>query len=93
MLPIIQARLERAESVIRAHLLLNGKGDLSIGPYHLSLDGDEEVVVTRLETSDWQQLALPEPNLSFVNSLDDVVETAYFDSNPVTDSEEGAKAR
>lgn len=53
MLPVIQERLERAESVVRAHLLLNGNGCLRVGSYEVSLNGEEEIVVNRIKTSDW----------------------------------------
>lgn len=75
MLPLVQARLERAESVIRAHLLLNGNDGLRVGPYHISMNGDEEIVVTRQETGDWHQLSLTESKPSSVNPLNDAIET------------------
>ncbi|MCL4264817.1 MAG: hypothetical protein KJ069_16460 [Anaerolineae bacterium] len=63
MLPIIQARLEKAESAVRAHLLLNGNDCLRIGAYEISLNEDEEIIVNRVETDDWQQLPLAESRL------------------------------
>ena len=60
VLPIIQARLERAESIVRSQLLLNGEGALRVGPYEVSLGQDEAITLTRLESDGWQQLRLPE---------------------------------
>jgi hypothetical protein len=60
VLPIIQARLERAESIVRSQLLLSGQEALRIGPYEVTLGQDEELTLTRLEVDGWQQLRLPE---------------------------------
>lgn len=80
MLPVVQARMERAESVVRAHLLLNGNGCLRVGPYEISLNGDGEIVVNRIETSDWRQLPLPESELPKVGDVEEIAGTIRSDN-------------
>lgn len=82
VLPIIQARLERAESVVRAHLLLNGNSCLRIGAYEISLNGDEEIIVHQVATDDWQQLPLPESRLPSVNLFKETESTFPSEEDP-----------
>jgi len=60
LLPLIQARLERAERVVRSQLFLMGEACLQVGPYEISRNQDEEIALTWQASDDWQQLHLSE---------------------------------
>ena len=61
MLPLIQARLERAERIVRSQLFLVGEEHLQVGPYGVTLNQNGEIELTWQANNDWQQLHLPEP--------------------------------
>lgn len=70
LLPLIQARLERAENIVRSQILRRGEQILQIGPFGISLDEDQEIVLTWQASEDWEQLYLPEPDPLIGDPLD-----------------------
>jgi hypothetical protein len=64
MLPVIEDRLERAESQLRSYLYVQGRRSVRAGVYQVELDEEENVHLTRLPVDDWQQLQLLEEGLN-----------------------------
>jgi hypothetical protein len=60
LLPLVQARLDRAESIVRSQLLLSGQTSLEVGPFGVSLNEDQDVTLSWHASDDWQQPYLPE---------------------------------
>ena len=58
LLPVIMERLERAESQIRAHMLLHNCNEIRLGAFEIELREDDNIHITRLEQSDWIQAEL-----------------------------------
>lgn len=60
LLPVIMDRLERAESQVRAFMLLHDCNQMRLGPYEIELRDDDSLHVTRHEQTDWTQAYLLE---------------------------------
>jgi len=60
LLPIIQERLNRAESIVRSQLLIRGGESIAAGPFGVSLNEDQEIDLSWQGGDDWQQLHLPD---------------------------------
>ena len=58
--PLVEGRIERAESKLRGYLIRQDLTATRIGPYEVEMDGDGEILLSRLPMDDgWEQLSLP----------------------------------
>jgi len=57
--PVIDGRIERAEGKVRGYMLTNNQTTTRIGVFQVEIDEGGDLVLTRLEMDDWQQLSLP----------------------------------
>ena len=58
--PLVEGRIERAETVLRGYLIRQNSTATRIGPYEVEMDGDGEILLSRLPVDDgWEQLSLP----------------------------------
>ncbi len=59
--PLVEGRIERAESKIRGYLLTNSLTATRIGPYQVEINEEGDIDYSRLPVDDnWQQLSLPQ---------------------------------
>lgn len=75
MLPIIQARYNRAEDIVRNRLLVRGEERIHVGPYEISLTEDQDIDLTWNGDDEWKQLHLPD----FDPLIDDPLEGRDYD--------------
>jgi hypothetical protein len=58
--PLVEGRIERAESKLRGYLIRQNLTVTRIGPYEVELDGEGDILLSRLPMDDgWEQLSLP----------------------------------
>ena len=59
--PLVEERIERAESKLRGYLLRQNSTAERIGSYEVEMDEDGEISLSLLPVDDgWNQLALPQ---------------------------------
>lgn len=70
LLPAVEDRLDRAESIVRSRLLSSGGESIQAGPFGVSLDEDQNVKLEWHGGDDWQQLQLPDIDALMGDPLD-----------------------
>ena len=58
--PLVEGRIERAESKIRGYLLTNSLTATRIGPYQVEMNEEGDIAYSRLLVDEWEQLPLPQ---------------------------------
>ena len=58
--PLVEGRIERAESKLRGYLLKQNLTATRVGPYEVEMDEEGDISLSRLPVDDgWEQLSLP----------------------------------
>ena len=60
--PVIDGRIERAETKVRGFMLVNGLTSTRIGAFQIDMDEDGDLELERLQMDEWQQLSIPRVN-------------------------------
>ena len=60
--PLVEARIERAEGMIRGHLLAWGQTALRLGAFQVEMEEDGSIELTQLQVDGWEQMPLPQPS-------------------------------
>jgi hypothetical protein len=58
--PVIEGRIERAESKIRGYLLGHGLDADKVGAFEVAIDDNGDISYARLSIDEWEQLELPQ---------------------------------
>lgn len=57
--PVIEGRIERAETNIRGYMLANSLRTTQIGAFEVEMDEDGDLALSRLPMDEWEQMPLP----------------------------------